>query len=68
MINKASVDRYSIPFNYNGNPDFIVRCIESCRAKPADDYVRQKYKDVYGRVSIYSVSESVKHAPSAVSA
>ncbi|KAI9837665.1 MAG: hypothetical protein M1837_002925 [Sclerophora amabilis] len=66
VINKAGVDRYSIPFNYNGNPDFIIRCIEACRDKEAgelyapisvEDYVRQKYKDVYGRVGIYSVSE-----------
>ncbi|KAF4159553.1 hypothetical protein CNMCM6069_001716 [Aspergillus lentulus] len=69
VINRSDVDRYSIPFNYNGNPDFVIRCIESCRAMPedekyapisADDYVRQKYKDVYGRVGIYSVAERAK--------
>ncbi|GFF62318.1 sexual differentiation process protein isp7 [Aspergillus lentulus] len=69
VINRSDVDRYSIPFNYNGNPDFVIRCIESCRARPeeekyapisVDDYVRQKYKDVYGRVGIYSVAERAK--------
>jgi isopenicillin N synthase-like dioxygenase len=69
VINRSDVDRYSIPFNYNGNLDFVIRCIESCRAKPedekyapisVDDYIRQKYKDVYGRVGIYSVAERVK--------
>lgn len=65
VINRSGVDRYSIPFNYNGNPDFVVKCIESCRDKAedekyapvsVDDYVRRKYKDVYARVGIYSVS------------
>ncbi|KAF4162745.1 hypothetical protein CNMCM6936_001664 [Aspergillus lentulus] len=69
VINRSDVDRYSIPFNYNGNPDFVIRCIESCRARPedekyapisVDDYVRQKYKDVYGRVGIYSLAERTK--------
>ncbi|KAF4189668.1 hypothetical protein CNMCM7927_007352 [Aspergillus lentulus] len=69
VINRSDVDRYSIPFNYNGNPDFVIRCIESCRARPEDEkyapisvdnYVRQKYKDVYGRVGIYSVAERAK--------
>ncbi|KAH3016553.1 hypothetical protein KXW60_007425 [Aspergillus fumigatus] len=69
VINRSDVDRYCIPFNYNGNLDFVIRCIDSCRAKPedekyapisVDDYIRQKYKDVYGRVGIYSVAERVK--------
>ncbi|KAI4265316.1 MAG: hypothetical protein L6R38_009514 [Xanthoria sp. 2 TBL-2021] len=66
VINKSSQERYSIPSNYNGNPDFIIKCIETCRARPEDekyapisveDYVRQKYEDVYGRVGIYKVAE-----------
>ena len=66
VINKSGTERYSIPFNYNGNPDYITKCIESRRAKAEDekyapvsveDYVRQKYKDVYGRVGIYKVAE-----------
>ena len=66
VINRSGTERYSIPFNYNGNPDFVVRCIEKCRAQKEDekyapvsveDYVRQKYKDVYGRVGIYKVAE-----------
>lgn len=66
VINKSGQERYSIPFNYNGNPDFIIKCIETCRSRPEDekyapisveDYVRQKYEDVYGRVGIYKVAE-----------
>ncbi|KAL3417227.1 2OG-Fe(II)oxygenase superfamily protein [Phlyctema vagabunda] len=68
VINNSGTDRYSIPFNYNGNPDFVIKCIEACRDRQedekyapitVDDYVRQKYKDVYGRVGIYSVAEKV---------
>ncbi|KAE8337901.1 hypothetical protein BDV24DRAFT_177241 [Aspergillus arachidicola] len=66
VINRSGTHRYSIPFNYNRNPDFVIRCIESCRSKPedekyapisVDDYVRQKYKDVYNWVGIYQVAE-----------
>ena len=66
VINRSGQERYSIPFNYNGNPDFVVKCIEKCRGRVEDekyapvsveDYVRQKYKDVYGRVGIYSVAD-----------
>ncbi|KAK6063370.1 2OG-Fe(II) oxygenase [Seiridium cupressi] len=66
VINKSGVERFSIPFNYNGNPDFVIKCIEKCRAKQEDekyapisveDYVRQKYKDVYARAGVYSVAE-----------
>ncbi|PNP38797.1 hypothetical protein TGAMA5MH_09020 [Trichoderma gamsii] len=66
VINRSGEERFSIPFNYNGNPDFVIKCIEKCRSKPeeekyapvsVEDYVVQKYKNVYGRVGIYK-SES----------
>ncbi|KAI1736808.1 Clavaminate synthase-like protein [Xylaria scruposa] len=62
VINRSGEERFSIPFNYNGNPDFIIKCIEKCRATPeeekyapvsVEDYVVQKYKDVYSRVGVY---------------
>jgi isopenicillin N synthase-like dioxygenase len=68
VINLSGVDRYSIPFNHNGNPDYIIKCLENCREKAEDekyapisveDYVRQKYADMYGRVGIYKVGEKV---------
>ncbi|KAI4182366.1 MAG: hypothetical protein LQ346_006604 [Caloplaca aetnensis] len=31
VIHRAPVDRYSIAFNYNGNRDFEIKCIDSCR-------------------------------------
>ncbi|KAK8091373.1 uncharacterized protein PG998_015188 [Apiospora kogelbergensis] len=62
VINRSGQERFSIPFNYNGNPDFVVRCIESCRQRAdeekyapvsVEDYVVQKYKDVYARAGVY---------------
>ncbi|KAL4919797.1 putative MFS transporter [Aspergillus aurantiobrunneus] len=70
VVNRSSVARYSIPFHYNGNPEFIIRCIESCREKADDekyapisvnDYVRQKYKNVDGRAGIGSVAEALRN-------
>lgn len=72
VINRSGEERYSIPFNYNGNPDFIIKCIQACRVSAEDekyapvsveDYVRQKYKDVYGRGEIYSVAEKESAPP-----
>ena len=66
VINKSGMERYSISFSYNGNPDFIIQCMETCREQLEDekcapisveDYVRQKDKDIYGRVGIYKVAE-----------
>jgi isopenicillin N synthase-like dioxygenase len=62
VINRSGEERFSIPFNYNGNPDFVIKCIEKCRTSPeeekyapvsVEDYVVQKYKDVYARAGVY---------------
>lgn len=73
VINRSGEERFSIPFNYNGNPDFVIRCIESCRNNreeekyapiSVEDYVVQKYKDVYARAGVYkkeTFAPSAKH-------
>ncbi|KAF5615593.1 Oxoglutarate iron-dependent oxygenase [Fusarium tjaetaba] len=73
VINRSGEERFSIPFNYNGNPDFVIRCIESCRKNSeeekyapisVEDYVVQKYKDVYARAGVYkkeTFAPSTKH-------
>ncbi|KAL4732768.1 hypothetical protein ACLX1H_001788 [Fusarium chlamydosporum] len=73
VINRSGQERFSIPFNYNGNPDFIIRCIESCRNNTdeekyapisVEDYVVQKYKDVYARAGVYKKETFVPSAKS----
>ncbi|KAL8712437.1 MAG: hypothetical protein Q9220_003285 [cf. Caloplaca sp. 1 TL-2023] len=67
VIHNAPVDRYSIAFNYNGNPDFEIKCIDSCRSKEekyapiaVEDAIREKYKEVYKAAGIYKVAEPTK--------
>lgn len=31
MINKSGKERYSIPFFYSGNPDYVIDCLPNCR-------------------------------------
>lgn len=77
VINRSGQERFSIPFNYNGNPDFVIRCIESCRRAAdeekyapisVEDYVVQKYKDVYARAGVYKKETFAPPAKAAGSA
>lgn len=77
VINRSGQERYSIPFNYNGNPDFIIRCIESCRGNSneekyapisVEDYIIQKYKEVYARAGVYKKETFEPPAKSVVAA
>lgn len=56
VINKSGRPRYSIPFFFNGNPDFLVRCFQSCRgdgglekydAVTVGDWIAARYADTY---------------------
>lgn len=31
MINKSGKERYSIPFFYSDNPDYVIDCLPNCR-------------------------------------
>lgn len=42
VINKSGRERYSIPFFFSGNPDFVVKCLPSC----VDDKLGEKYSPV----------------------
>lgn len=65
VTHTSDADRYTIVFNYNGNPDYVIKCIESCRAQgetekyapiKVEDYIKRKYQDVYARAGVYQVA------------
>lgn len=61
VINKSGKDRYSIPFFFNGNPDFEFDCMPGCEdegyegvgrksryeATTVADYVKAQYQKSY---------------------
>lgn len=62
VINKSGKERYSIPFFFSGNPDYLCECLPNCR-EPGEsakyppitvqDMVTSAYKDSYGRAEKY---------------
>ncbi|CVL03494.1 probable isopenicillin N synthase and related dioxygenases [Fusarium mangiferae] len=53
VINKTGQERYSIPFFFSGNPDFLVQCLEGkTKAKyppiKVGDWIAGRYADTYG--------------------
>ncbi|KAJ5825315.1 oxidoreductase [Penicillium riverlandense] len=57
VINKSGEERYSVPFFFSGNPDFVVKCIPSCTngaqgAKyppiTVEEWMTARYADTYG--------------------
>lgn len=62
VINKSGRERYSIPFFFSGNPDYICECLPNCReeGEPAkygpitvQDMVTASYKESYARAEKY---------------
>jgi isopenicillin N synthase-like dioxygenase len=57
VINKSGRERYSVPFFFSGNPDFLVRCFAQCEDKDhgakyapvkVGDWIAGRYADTYG--------------------
>ncbi|KAJ5313007.1 hypothetical protein N7508_003837 [Penicillium antarcticum] len=62
VINKSARERYSIPFFFSGNPDYICECLPNCREEgehakygpiTVQDMVTASYKESYGRAEKY---------------
>ena len=53
VINKSGKDRYSIVFFFDGNPDYVVKCLpglEEAAKYPAvsvADWIQGRYADTY---------------------
>lgn len=62
VINKSGKQRFSIPFFYSGNPDYLIQCLPNCRepgeiAKyepiTVEDAVRGAYQKSYGAAEAF---------------
>lgn len=51
VINQSGRERYSIPFFYSGNPDFVIDCLPGCEdARGESKYAPIKVEDwIFGR-------------------
>lgn len=62
VINKTGKERYSVPFFFSGNPDYVVKCLPSCEGTNSakyppvsvEEWIAGRYADTYG--SQYSKS------------
>ncbi|RAK80868.1 isopenicillin N synthase family dioxygenase [Aspergillus fijiensis CBS 313.89] len=57
VINRSGEERYSAPFFFSGNPDFLVECIPSCKGETeaakyppitVQEWMLARYADTYG--------------------
>lgn len=57
VINKTGHERYSVPFFFSGNPEFVVKCLPSCEAVDGgakyppvsvEEWITGRYADTYG--------------------
>ncbi|KIX06267.1 uncharacterized protein Z518_04242 [Rhinocladiella mackenziei CBS 650.93] len=79
VINKSGKERYSIPFFYSGNPDYVIECLPNCRKEgeapkyppiTVEGAILGSYKKSYGAADEFkkTVAATVSAAPAAVSA
>ncbi|KAJ5301905.1 hypothetical protein N7508_006768 [Penicillium antarcticum] len=56
VINKTGKERYSVPFFFSGNPDYVVKCLPSCEGTngakyppvSVEEWIAGRYADTYG--------------------
>lgn len=66
VINKSGQERYSIPFFFAGNPDFLVQCFTDCQDEETgakyppitvEDWMSGRYADTYGTSKTKAVGD-----------
>ncbi|KAH7162073.1 hypothetical protein B0J13DRAFT_490605 [Dactylonectria estremocensis] len=66
VINKSGQARYSVPFFFAGNPDFLVECFESCQDLDTEakyppttvgDWMSGRYADTYGTSEVKATKD-----------
>ncbi|KAL4866540.1 hypothetical protein BDV12DRAFT_210376 [Aspergillus spectabilis] len=69
VINKSGLERYSIPFFFSGNPDYLCKCLPNCckageqpKYPPitVEDMVKGAYKESYGRAEKFKKEMEIK--------
>jgi len=78
VINKSGKERYSIPFFYSGNPDYVIECLPNCRNEgempkyppiTVEGAVGGSYKQSYGAAEAFKKTAStIPAAPQAIKA
>ncbi|KAK5298034.1 hypothetical protein LTR99_007723 [Exophiala xenobiotica] len=67
VINRSGKERYSIPFFYSGNPDYVVDCLPNCRKEgeqpkyppiTVEGAVGGSYKKSYGAAEAFKKTVS----------
>jgi isopenicillin N synthase-like dioxygenase len=61
VINRSGKERYSVPFFFSGNHDYLISCLPGCLEKgekprfppvTVDAHIRQKYAETYGGATV----------------
>lgn len=69
VINRSGLERYSIPFFFSGNPDYVCKCLPNCREQgeeakyppiTVEEMVTASYKESYGRAEQYKAEMKSK--------
>ncbi|KEQ66406.1 Clavaminate synthase-like protein [Aureobasidium melanogenum CBS 110374] len=69
VINKSGKERYSVPFFYSGNPDYVIECLPNCREEgqapkcppiSVMDCVGGSYKASYGAAKMFKEQPKAK--------